>query len=122
MLFALSDEQEQLLASWQGSQHVTADLARRGRVILLLAGGHSVSETARRVGLSRTATYKWIKRFQHKGIAGLDRLNKAQPMPASSPKPVRRRGNCFDLTLSVEEREALLSWQRSPEVTVGRMF
>ena len=119
MLFALSDEQEQLLASWLGSQHVTADLARRGRVILLLAGGHSVSETARRVGLSRTATYKWIKRFQHKGIAGLDRLNKAQPMPASSPKPVRRRGNCFDLTLSVDEREALLSWQRSPEVAVG---
>ncbi len=43
----------------------------RARTVLLLAGGASVSEVARRVGRGRRIVRKWGVRFQKKRLRGL---------------------------------------------------
>ena len=67
----LSDEHRQVLESWQRSATVSAGLARRGRILLLLQEGAPVSRVAEVVGMERRHVYKWVGRFQHQGLDGL---------------------------------------------------
>ena len=60
---ALSPEERTTLQHWQRSTTITAGLARRGRIILLLAAGHSQSEVAQLVGVQRPVVRQWAKRF-----------------------------------------------------------
>ena len=46
-------------------------MARRGRVILLMADRVPISHIADIVGISRRFVYKWVQRFQQAGLAGL---------------------------------------------------
>jgi Winged helix-turn helix len=48
-----------------------AGLVRRARCILLWADGVLAVEIARRLGLSRRHVYKWVRRFEQAGMAGL---------------------------------------------------
>ena len=66
-----SVEVQRQLESWQRSTTIPSGLARRGRIILLLSSGVSVSEVSRRVGMERCHVYKWARRFIHRGIDGL---------------------------------------------------
>lgn len=59
------------LQTWQHTHSTPVGLARRGRVILLLADGVPVSHVARMVGLQRCHVYKWARRFLDLGIEGL---------------------------------------------------
>jgi hypothetical protein len=79
----VSPEERQTLESWQRSTTIRAGLAKRGRIILLLSEGVSISEISRRVGIRRRFIYKWAKRFQEKRLCGL------------SDKPGRGRGPFF---------------------------
>lgn len=67
----LSAEERQVLLSWQRSTTIPAGRARRGRIILLLADGVSISHIALTVGISRRFVYKWAKRFLTYGVEGL---------------------------------------------------
>src|SRR5215472_6421044 len=67
----LTPAQRQTLLAWQRSTALSAGRARRGRLILLLADGMTITEAAATVGLSRRHTYKWIQRFVQEGLAGL---------------------------------------------------
>jgi len=67
----LTPGQRQTLLVWQRSTTVPAGLARRGRIILLLADGMTITDTAATVGMSRRHTYKWIQRFLQDGLEGL---------------------------------------------------
>ena len=49
-----------------------------------LSGVYSISELAERYGISRKTAYKWIKRFESEGLAGLDERSRA-------PKQCRHR-------------------------------
>jgi hypothetical protein len=60
------------LLAWQRSTTVPAGLARRGRIILLLADGMTITDAAATVGLSRRHTYKWVQRFLQEGLEGLE--------------------------------------------------
>jgi transposase len=51
---------------------IGAGLARRARVILLLASGHSAVDTARQVGMSPRHVHKWSQRFRERGVPGLE--------------------------------------------------
>src|SRR5712691_1036586 len=73
------------LLTWQRSTTVPAGLARRARLLLLLADGMTITEAAATVGLSRRNTYKWIPRFVHEGLPGL--VDK----PGRGHRPVPRR-------------------------------
>jgi hypothetical protein len=59
------------LLTWQRATTISAGLARRARIILLLADGMRITDIAATVGLSRRHTYKWIRRFMQEGIEGL---------------------------------------------------
>ena len=63
--------EKRVLETYERSTTISAGLYRRGRIILLLAGGASVSETARLVGVRRRNVYKWAERFLQAGPNGL---------------------------------------------------
>ena len=59
------------LLTRQRSTTVPAGLARRARLLVLLADGMTITEAAATVGLSRRHSYKWIQRFVQEGLEGL---------------------------------------------------
>ena len=59
------------LLAWQHSTAIPVGVARRGRIILLLADGVTITDIAATVGMSRRHTYKWIQRFVQEGLEGL---------------------------------------------------
>ena len=67
----LTPAQRQTLLAWQRATTVHAGLARRGRIILLLADGMTITDIATTVGVSRQNVYKWIHRFRQEGVEGL---------------------------------------------------
>jgi Helix-turn-helix domain len=67
----LSPEDRQTLEQWQRSTTIAAGLARRGKIILLLAAGHSQSHVAQAVGVQRTVVRKWARRFLAQRLDGL---------------------------------------------------
>ena len=73
----LTAAERQTLLAWQRSTTLPAGLARRGRMILLLADGVPISHIAATVGISRRFVYKWVQRFLAKGVEGLaDKLGR----------------------------------------------
>ena len=79
------------LLTWQRVTTVPAGLARRARLLLLLANGVTITEAAATVGLSRRHTYKWIQRFMQEGVEGLvDR-------PGRGHRPVPRQQHLTEL-------------------------
>ncbi len=68
----LTPTERQRLLAWQRSTTtISAGRARRGRIILLVAHGMSISDVAATVGISRRFVYKWVQRFLGQGIEGL---------------------------------------------------
>src|SRR4030095_16452679 len=67
----LTPAQRETLQAWQRATTISAGRARRGRIILLLADGVTISDIAATVGISRRFVYKWAQRFLEKGIEGL---------------------------------------------------
>jgi transposase len=53
------------------SENAPAGLFGRARLIWLLAGGYSLAEASRYVGLHYTNAHKWMKRFEAEGLPGL---------------------------------------------------
>ena len=59
----LMPAERQMLLAWQRATTISAGRARRGRIILLLADGVTISDIAATVGISRRFVYKWAQRF-----------------------------------------------------------
>ena len=57
----------------------------RARMILLVADGVSLSETARRVETPRRIVRKWAKRFEQLGLRGLNDEHRSGRPPRFSP-------------------------------------
>ena len=84
----LSEEDRRTIESWRHAEKISAAMATRGSIMLLLAEGYNVSETARAVGVSRKMVYKWIRRFCKNGVEGLSGLSRAPkrgPHRSSNP-------------------------------------
>lgn len=71
LVIQLSDEERSVLESWLRSTSMRAGLVRRGRIILMLANGASISEISRAVGIRRRFIYKWVYRFIDERLSGL---------------------------------------------------
>jgi biotin operon repressor len=67
----LTPAQRQTLRALQRSTGVSAGMARRSRILLLLADGVTITDIAAKVGMSRQKVYKWIRRFAQEGVEGL---------------------------------------------------
>lgn len=68
----LTDDECEELKYWVRNRNIKACLARRARIVLLFANGNNLSETARKVGITRKMTRHWIIRFIKNRIAGLE--------------------------------------------------
>ena len=96
LTITLTDEERQTLLAWQRSTSIPAGIARRGRIILLLADRVPISHIAATVGISRRYIYKWVQRFLHEGLAGLD----------DKPGRGRRRGSLPQERFDQDDRGA----------------
>jgi hypothetical protein len=67
----LAPEARQTPERWQRSTIIAAGLARRGKIILLLADGSSQSAVAQAVGVQRPVVRQWAKRFLAQRVDGL---------------------------------------------------
>ena len=67
----LTPAERQTLLAWQRSTAIPAGLARRGRILLLLTEGMTITAIAKTVGISRRFVYKWVQRFLEEGLEGL---------------------------------------------------
>ena len=67
----LTPVERQTLLAWQRATTISAGRVRRGRILLLLADGMSITDVATAVGISRRFVYKWAQRFLEKGLEGL---------------------------------------------------
>ena len=79
----LTPAQRQTLLAWQRATTIPAGQARRGRIMLLLADGMTITDIAATVGMSRRHTYKWIQRFLQEGLEG---LQERPPGPHRQPR------------------------------------
>ena len=60
-------------------------LARRARIILLLDAGSSIAEIALATGIGRRHIYKWVARFQRRGLPGLTDERRGRLAPRHTP-------------------------------------
>jgi hypothetical protein len=67
----LTPAERQTLRVWQRATTIPAGPARRGRIILLLADGMTITAITKTVGISRRFVYKWVQRFLEQGVEGL---------------------------------------------------
>lgn len=67
----ITPEQRHILTQWQRATTIRSGLAKRGRILLLLADGASISHISRTVNIRRRFIYKWVERFRTHGINGL---------------------------------------------------
>ncbi len=105
----LTPAQRQTLLAWQHALTISAGQARRGRMVLLLDDGMTITDIAAAVGLSRRFVYKWIQRFVQEGLEGLQdrpRGRQREPRPPDLPdQPDVDLG--FSLTFSVSRIRSL---------------
>jgi hypothetical protein len=95
----LTPAERQTLRAWQRATTIPAGLARRGRIILLLADGMTITAIMKTVGISRRFVYKWVQRFLEQGVEGLvdkpgrgGRRRGPGPSAVSAPPPNRHVG------------------------------
>jgi CRP-like cAMP-binding protein len=86
LIVRLTPAERLTLLTWQHSPSIPAGLARRGRIVLFLADGMTITDIATTVGLSRRHVYKWIQRFVQEGLEGLeDKLRYNRPIEPLPP-------------------------------------
>ena len=71
LTICLTPAERRTLLAWQRATTISAGRARRGRILLLVAAGRSISDVAATVGISRRFVYKWVQRFLADGVEGL---------------------------------------------------
>src|SRR6187455_3211609 len=89
------------LRSWVRASGIRAGLAQRARIVLLAGDGHSNTEIATRVGVSRPTVIHWRDRYAEGGLAALAdrkrsgrprRIDEAQVVAATLTPPPERLG------------------------------
>ena len=86
LTIALTPEDRTEIGRWQRATTCHAGLARRGRILLLLEQGESLTEAGRLCGLSVRHVRKWAERFRAHGLAGLHDKPRPGRTPVFSPR------------------------------------
>jgi Helix-turn-helix domain len=86
LVVLLSTERRAELEAWQRRPTLAAGLARRARMVLRRADGHSLAESARQGGVAVRVGAKWLKRYRQHGRHGLGDKHRAGRPPVFSPQ------------------------------------
>src|SRR3954463_4579837 len=79
-LRGLTPEERQGLEQLAASRTAQARFVERARFLLAIADGHRPSQVARVMGVCRPTVYTWIRRFNERGLQGLeDRPRSGRP-------------------------------------------
>ena len=73
------------LRSWVRASGIRAGLAQRARIVLLAGEGHSNTEIATRVGVSRPTVIHWRDRYREGGLAALQDRKRSGSAAAGRP-------------------------------------
>ena len=92
LTIALTAEDRAEIQRWQRATTGPAGLARRGRILLLLQEGQTLTEAARLCGMSVRHVRKWAERFRAHGLAGLRDKPRPGRKPVFSPRGRAARG------------------------------
>lgn len=103
---ALSDEEAQGLARMARSRTLGAGLVRSAQIVQHAADGLSAPEVAAKMGLCGATIRFWLKRFNERGLAGLE-----EAMRSGRPA-----------TYSAEERSAVITAALSRPAELGLPF
>ena len=103
---ALSDEETHSLARMTRSQKLGAGLVRRAQIIQHAVDGLSAPEIAARMGLCGATVRFWLKRFNERGLPGLE-----EDMRSGRPP-----------TYTAEERSAVIAAALSRPADLGLPF
>ena len=71
-LLSPSEQSREELERRVRSQTIPARSAKRARIVLLAAAGHSGAEIAELVGVSEPTVAQWRQRYERLGLAGLE--------------------------------------------------
>ena len=82
----LGDSERGELESIQRSTKTGVGLVRRAEIVLMMADGKSVSETARIVRVNRRIVRYWVKRFNKERMDGLKDKEGRGRKPVFSPR------------------------------------
>jgi Homeodomain-like domain len=85
------------LLAWQRASSIPAGLARRARLLLLLADGMTITAAAATVGLSRRHSSKGIRRFVQEGLEGLHEQPRYDRWIESRPPDLREQPHNLDV-------------------------
>ncbi|MHC3427315.1 helix-turn-helix domain-containing protein [Streptomyces sp. DT18] len=66
----MTDVQRGVLAGWVRRRSTAEALAQRSRIVLECAGGHSIMEVSRRLGVAPDTVRTWRRRFLERGLDG----------------------------------------------------
>jgi transposase len=76
----LTPEEHQALEQLASSRTAQARLVERARILTAIADGRRPSQVARDLGVCRPTVYTWIRRFNERGLRGLeDRPRSGRP-------------------------------------------
>lgn len=89
----LTPTERQTLLAWQQATTGSAGVARRARMILLLADGRTITDIAATVGIGRRFVYKWVQRFLQAGLEGLANKPGRGSRRVSHPQRVTEQQN-----------------------------
>lgn len=102
----LSAEEEKTLRMWTRAGTTEQRLAKRARIILLLAEGLPVGEVSRQGGMSEISVFKWKRRFLELRLDGLaDAPRRGRPASITAEERLR----VIDLATSTP-RKGKTSW------------
>src|SRR3954463_12456132 len=80
-LRGLTPEERQGLEQLAASRTAQARFVERARFLLAIADGHRPSQVARVMGVCRPTVYTWIRRFNERGLRGLENRPRAGRPP-----------------------------------------
>src|SRR5947209_13744652 len=112
---ALSEEEAPRLARMTRSQKLGAGLVRRAQIIQHAVDGLSAPEVAAKMGLCGATVRFWLKRFNARGLGGLE-----EDMRSGRP-PTPRKSLC-DFADTAEERSAVITAALSRPSELGLPF
>ena len=99
VVLELSDEERQVLTGWARRRTTAQALALRSKIVLECAAGHSNTEVAERLGISRETVRKWRARFVSDRLEGLS----DEPRPGA-PRKITDEQVELVITRTLEER------------------
>ena len=84
----MTDNEEETIQRWANSRITEARLVERAKIICIARKGKRGKAIAEELGLNPATVRKWLKRFNEKGLEGLQDAERSGKPPLYTPEQV----------------------------------